>query len=105
MNVAVSGQGPQEEEELLFSTGLPLQGRLLLHFVFEGNDLLDSAAWRRGSWTQELPWKERTLLNQLVVRAQSLTQAEPSYARSRTGWIGDEAYRFYWLRFSFEGLD
>ncbi|MBK7875224.1 MAG: hypothetical protein IPJ77_05665 [Planctomycetes bacterium] len=105
MGVALVGLSPQAEAQLLLDTQVPFEGRLVLHFVFEGNDLLDSAAWRSGKKGEAPSWKERTLANQLVVRAQLLTQPQPAYVERRTGWIGDEAYRFGWLKNSFEGLE
>jgi hypothetical protein len=105
MGVALSGLGPQAECELLLDAGLPLEHRLVLHFLFEGNDLIDSAAWRRGQKTGPVPWRSRTLLAQLLLLAQRHTQPQAAYVERHTGYIGDEAYRFYWLRQSFDGLE
>lgn len=107
MNVALIGLSVQAERDLLKELALPLERRLVVHFVFEGNDLLDSAAYRRRREAARTPEKrsraERTLLNQLVVRAQRLTQPHPAYARLRTGRIGDADYRFGWVRSSWAG--
>jgi len=103
MGVALSGLGPQAECELLLQEGLPLEHRLVLHFLFEGNDLRDSAAWRRGPAPSS--WRERSLLAQLRLLARRLARPPPEDLERRTGWIGDEPYRFYWLRQSFEGLE
>jgi len=105
MGVALIGLSPQAERQLLLDAKLPLERRLVLHFLFEGNDLLDSAAWRSGKSNEALPWKERTLLSQLLVHAQLITQPQPAFVERRTGYIGGEAYRFSWLRSSFEGLE
>lgn len=117
-SIALVAVGPQEEADLLAEIRPPLDGRLLLHFVFEGNDLLDSAGYfalrerleagpdaaRETSWT-ETPWKERTLANQLVLRLQFLTDPDPGFLRHRRGWIGGDEYYFQWLRQSFEGFE
>ena len=110
--IALVGIGPQEEAELLAEVHPPLAGRLLLHFVFEGNDLLDSAGYyalKDGTapptGEQEAGWKERTLANQLVLHLQVLTDPDPGFLRHRRGWIGRDPYYFQWLRQSFEGLD
>jgi hypothetical protein len=46
MNISEPGYSPQEELIRLESTRLDLRGRVVLHFIFEGNDLTDSQAWR-----------------------------------------------------------
>jgi hypothetical protein len=110
--IALVGIGPQEEAELLAEVHPPLDGRLLIHFVFEGNDLLDSAGYhalRAGTAPpagEEGPgWKDRTLANQLVLHLQVLTDPDPGFLRHRRGWIGRDPYYFQWLRPSFEGLE
>lgn len=108
MNVALIGLSPQAERDLLLASGVPLDGRLVLQFVFEGNDLLDSAAYRglrKPEEEKEPAMLERTLLNSLVVRLQLLTQPHPAYAARRTGRIGDREYRFGWIRSSFDGWE
>ncbi len=107
MNVALVGLSPQEERELFLASGLDLSGRLVLHFVFEGNDLRDSARWRRAA-TGQAPgesWRERTLAHQLVLRLQGLTQDKAAEVELRTGWIDGTPYRFNWLSNSFRGYE
>jgi hypothetical protein len=53
LSVAEIAYAPQEELARLDTTGLDLHDRLIVHFVFEGNDLGDSYAWRA--------WRRRTL--------------------------------------------
>lgn len=55
LNVAESGYSPQEELVRLDTTGVDRK-RLIVQFVFEGNDLGDSRAWRQ--------WRNRTLETQ-----------------------------------------
>lgn len=112
MNVALIGLSVQAERDLLKELALPLERRLVVQFVFEGNDLLDSASYRRrhegGSEAASEPRRslaERTLLNQLVVRLQKATQPHPAYARLRTGRIGEVDYRFGWVKSSWAGRE
>jgi len=107
MNVALVGLSPQAERKLLVESGLPLRGRLVLHFLFEGNDLLDSRSWRlRRADSAADPGPTRGLLIQeLVVKLQKLTQPHPAYAAAHTGRIGGEDYLFGWLEPSFRGLE
>lgn len=104
MNVALVGLSPQEESELLLTSELPLAGRLVLHFVFEGNDLRDSARSRHGPLRRP-SWKERTLTNRLVLALQAATQPRAQLVALRTGWIGEEPYLFHWLSNSFRGFE
>lgn len=67
MNCSEVRYSPQEEWRRLLATRLPLQGRVVVQFLFEGNDLADSAAWRR--WTREPGsdhWPPRSLLRCLL---------------------------------------
>lgn len=107
VNLALVGLAPQEERELLVRSGLELDGRLVLHFIFEGNDLRDSARWRRSS--TEGParpsWKERTLTQRVVLFLQELSRPRAERLAARTGWIGGTPYRFHWLSNSFRGFE
>jgi hypothetical protein len=105
LSVALCGLAPQEERLLLIDTQLPLADRLVLQFVFEGNDLLDSARWRSHANADVLSWQRRSLLNQLILRTQAWTQSRAAGIERTTGWLAGEAYRFHYLRSSFEGLD
>jgi len=107
MNVALVGLSPQEERELFDASKLDVAGRLVLHFVFEGNDLRDSARWRRGASqpAQGESWTKRTLAHQLVLRLQDLTQDKVAEVEGRTGWIDGTPYRFNWLSNSFRGYE
>lgn len=104
MNLALVGLSPQDESALLRESGLPLAGRLVLHFVFEGNDLRDSARSRHGP-ARRPSWKQRTLTNRLVLLLQAATQPRAELAALRTGWIGTQPYLFHWLSNSFRGFE
>jgi hypothetical protein len=107
MNVALVGLSPQAESQIFRDAHLPLERRLVLHFIFEGNDLLDSVHWRarNSDAPPAVPWTKRSLANQLVERLQLLTQPQPAFVPQRTGWIGETPYRFQWLANSFRNLD
>jgi hypothetical protein len=107
MNVALSGISPQAERDLLLGSGLPLEGRLVLHFVFEGNDLVDSAAYQRGGPTavETSSLIDRSLCVALIVHLQRATERWVTTPRCSKGLLGDETYLFGWLHSSFEGLE
>lgn len=105
MNVALVGLSPQAERELFLRSRLDLVGRLVLHFVFEGNDLLDSASWRRSAAGTEPGegWRQRTLAHRVVRRLADLSQPKATQVERRTGWIDGTPYLFHWLANSFRG--
>jgi len=107
MNVALSGISPQAERDLLLSSGLPLEGRLVLHFVFEGNDLVDSAAYQRGEPTgvETSSFFDRSLCVALVVHLQRATERWVTAPRCSKGLLGNDTYLFGWLRSSFAGYE
>lgn len=67
LNVSEGGFAPQESFHRFRMTGLGLEGRLLIQFVFEGNDLADSIAWR--TWKESSAtgnWPKSGLLSNLL---------------------------------------
>jgi lysophospholipase L1-like esterase len=105
VQVALIAIGPQQEQELFRASGLDPRGRLVLQFVFEGNDLGDSHAWRTRDTAppdSKTSLRERTLLHQLVARAQLLTQPVAGAAARRSCDIGGQTYTFFWTRESYE---
>ena len=60
MNVAIAGLAVQEERDLFKAAKLPLQNHLVLHFVYEGNDLQDSARYRNRIPMKQLSALERS---------------------------------------------
>jgi SGNH hydrolase-like domain, acetyltransferase AlgX len=107
MNVALSGISPQAERDLLLGSGLPLEGRLVLHFVFEGNDLVDSAAYQRGGPTgvETSSFVDRSLCVALTVYLQRATERWVTTPRCSKGLLGNDTYLFGWLRSSFAGFE
>jgi len=106
MTVALIGLGPQEEHQIFRDAKLDVRGRLVIQFIFEGNDLLDSKRFRdRANKGSAPPLLERSLSHQLLTRLQRLTQPVPDVATLRTGMIGGQRYTFRWARESFAGLE
>lgn len=100
LNVSESGYSPQEAALRLELLGLPLRGRLVLQFVFDGNDLADSSAWR--AWIARraaVDWPNVGLLKSLLG---SLHRARPGAAAARLGLFrgtsGEESVWFLWDR-------
>jgi hypothetical protein len=106
MQIALIGLGPQEEQQLFRSAKLDVRGRLVVQFVFEGNDLLDSRRFRSPR-SQDSPESlgERTLTYQLLLVLQKLSEPVAGSAALRTCSIGNQTYTFLWARESFAGLE
>lgn len=106
MSIALIDMSPQEEAIHFRDARLPMRDRLLLHFVFEGNDLLDSADFRaNGGAETETPWSQRTLSYLALLALQRSTTSRRPAEHSKIGTIGGERYLFPWTRQSFEGLE
>jgi hypothetical protein len=99
VNVALVGLAPQEAQaEFEHATaGQDLQGRVVLQFLCEDNDLLDSArvTGPPGAETGPSLW-ERSLLHRAVIELQRLTQPVVAETARRTGLFGDTPVRFLW---------
>jgi hypothetical protein len=108
MNVALSGLSPQEERELLLRSKLPLDGRLVVHFVFEGNDLLDSKRSTLGGSRDAEPKPsvaERSLTFALMLELQRASQRLVGRRSGNYGLINGRPFLFRWLRSSFFGVE
>ncbi|MBL8901605.1 MAG: hypothetical protein JNM84_28515 [Planctomycetes bacterium] len=111
MNLALVGLAPQDEATLLREARVPLEGRLVLHFVFEGNDLRDSARFRTSGPAQAAAavapsWRERSLANRFLVWLQEITQPAAQRAAARAeGTIAGQRYLFHWLANSYLGFE
>lgn len=109
IQVALIAISPQEAIARFRETRLDLRGRLVLEFIFEGNDLLDSWGYRNeGSPTAQpvtRPFLERTLLKQLELRLLRLSQPVDPVAAKRSCTIDGQQYTFFWVRDSFAGFE
>lgn len=106
MQVALIDKSPQEIQRLFKQARLDVRGRLVLQFVFEGNDLPDSRRFRVGGAGTEAVtsrW-QRSMTQNLIVAAQRWTQPVHGAAQLRTCRIGTDIYAFGWVRDSFDGL-
>jgi hypothetical protein len=102
MNISLIGLSVQAERDLLMEANPPLKDRLVVHFVFEGNDPLDSRAYRQQKATKEqvaskIDWKTRSPTYNLLMKLQALTAPVDPLAARRTGYIGDQPYGFLWV--------
>ena len=108
MTLALIGIGPQEERDIFLTANLPMTDRLILHFVFEGNDLQDSKYYpqkisRGGKDANPAPL-QRTLLYNLLQWLQHHTQPVNALAPRRIGYIDGEPYTFVYTAEDYEGV-
>ncbi len=98
LNVALAAIGPQEELERFRAAGLPVADRLVLHFLFEGNDLGDSARYRaaRNGATREASLLSRSFAANAVHWLQRVMQPRLPIADERSCTIAGERYYFLW---------
>lgn len=105
MNIALIGLGLQEQRELFLKARVPLEGRMVLQFVFEGNDLVDSARCRgllaepegvRALWHNSFTYNSLLWLQH---------KSDPRIAGLNWGILGGRDYLFHWTANSFEHLE
>ncbi len=83
LNVSEVGYSPQEELIRLEALGLPLQDKLVVHFIFEGNDLSDSMRWRaRSNRSASSAWPESGFMKSLL---RTLHRPKRTAGRERSG--------------------
>ncbi len=97
MNLALTASAPHRQRDYLKEMGPDLRNRMLLQFVFEGNDLIDKEIPRE---EVRLDWRERSVLQNLITWIQRKTDQDVPF-----GKIGEEDFLFYWLRNSFAGSE
>jgi hypothetical protein len=103
LQIALIGLSPQAQQQLLWKAGLELKGRIVIQFIFEGNDLLDSRAWRQGGAGQSAATQRSYLINEIWALLTSRT--DPSL-RSHTHYlcqIGNQQHAFLWTERSHAG--
>lgn len=102
MNVALVGIGTGEEHDLFRAAGLRLDGRLVLQFLFEGNDLKDAARAAGADATpRSSEWKRRSFVRNAELALQRWTQPVVGLAARRTCEIDGRSYLFRWTWSSF----
>ncbi|WP_425040325.1 alginate O-acetyltransferase AlgX-related protein [Primorskyibacter sp. S187A] len=97
---ALLGISIQRQHDMLRDAGISLEGRRVVQFFFEGNDLLDSHSYRNPAPADAFVYKERSLLKLLWAPLVRLTSNPGDFASCR---IGEQAHYFIWTRNSFEG--
>ena len=107
MQAALLGLSVQEQHDMLLSSGLPLAGKTVVQFVFEGNDLLDSRDYRQNAARQGAetgggdPAGSASFLDLIWSRLVRLSNPPAKYSTCR---IGEDRFAFLWTRRSFEGV-
>jgi len=114
MNVALLSIGPQQQHELFRKLDLPVEGRLVVQFIFEGNDQKDSHAYRTKGRTESGEKRRRSPAEKLWRRSLTRNVLElvksdgRDYARmieERTCDIGGQLHTFHYARHQVRGLD
>lgn len=108
MNVAIIATGPEQQQEIFRNAKLPIAGRLVLQFVFEGNDLTDTASFRARKaehGPEPIPLKKRSFSYNLMLALQRWTQPVAGQARTRSCTIGGRIYTFGWIADSHRGFE
>jgi hypothetical protein len=114
MNVALLSIGPQQQHELIRDLPLPLEGRTVVQFIFEGNDQKDSETHRtkrRGDAKRKR--KERGALEKAWRRSLTKNLIEAfgpgrDFSREiaeRTCHVAGQLYTFHYGRAQVHGLD
>jgi hypothetical protein len=106
MQIALIGKDPHEEQQLFRDARLDVRGRLVIQFIFEGNDLRDSTGIGQAA-NRRVPtsWGRETLSQQVVLVLQRLTQPVAGTAALRSCTIDNQMYTFLWARESFAGRE
>ena len=106
MQVALINLAPQAEHQLFRDTKLDVRGKLVIQFIFEGNDLLDSRIYRQNAPTVALEsTTARSLANQIWRMLVTVTQPALEVSAMRLCTISGQTYTFGWARQSFAGLE
>lgn len=113
-NIALIGVSVQKERDMLKDADVPLANRLVLHFIFEGNDITDSAQYRSEQQADDEgaesrsgagTFRSRSLLNRLLVAGQRLTDGRKYRPSRLIGQFQGRDMLFGWDRKSFEAFD
>lgn len=103
--LALNGLSPQEECDLFRESQLSANSKLVIQFLFEGNDLLDSAAYGAEASEDSTSLKDRTLANNLILKLQDATQPVDEFLALRSGQYEGETFLFRWTRTAFAGYE
>ncbi|MEM7515569.1 MAG: hypothetical protein AAF368_01410 [Planctomycetota bacterium] len=95
MGLALSGLSPAQEIEHFLSADLDVENALVLHFLFEGNDLQDTAI-AQAEPEDARPSGDSSFINEIVGWVQERTQPVEAFAALRSGRLGDRRVYFRW---------
>ncbi len=96
-NVSLIGKAVQEVQDLWRGLALDVRGRVVLQFVCEDNDLLDSLrVGAAGEAPRASAW-DRSLARRVVLALQQLTQPVVAEAARRTADFHGTPVRFLWF--------
>lgn len=108
MQAALLGLSIQAEHDMIAQADLSLEGKTVVQFLFEGNDLLDSQTYRQQAALQsdsdhaEPAPTGASLANLIWIKLVDLSNPPAKY---HTCQIGTQTYAFLWTKRSFEGLE
>ncbi|WP_425044042.1 alginate O-acetyltransferase AlgX-related protein [Primorskyibacter sp. S87] len=102
MQAALLGLSIQAEHEMLLGSGLALDGKTVVQFLFEGNDLLDSRAFREASGPVDNSGGRMSLAR---IGWEGAVRASNPPAPYRTCDIDGQVFAFLWTRQSFDGVE
>lgn len=105
MNIALIGVGAERQLRMLLDARVPLADRLVLHFVFEGNDLGDLKVERQGGAPERPGLAQRSLLANLLAWLQRKSDPRRLAMERRTGDLAGRQVLFHWTDISFRGLE
>lgn len=101
--IALSGLSPQAEHKLFWDLNVDVRGKVVVQVIFEGNDLLDSYAFRRSASGTRQKRNGSFLIDQVWRMAASLTDSQRGVSGLRVCTIGDQLFTFLWAQQSFKG--
>lgn len=105
MNVALVSLNPKEEQILFFENDFDLREKLVLQFIFEGNDLLHIQKIERELSTihqQEVSWSiQKSFTWNALMFLQHISQWVRLVEPRRSGTVDGQEYLFHWIH----GLD
>jgi hypothetical protein len=112
MNLALLSIGPQRAHDVFRELDLPVRDRLVVQFLFEGNDLGDSRSYRepRTPKRRERSWLERAWRKSLARNVhkswrEARRRASPPPIADKTCRIDGQLYTFKWTRTAVQGRD
>ena len=104
-NVSLIAKSIQEMQQVFRDLDLDLEGRVVLQFVCEDNDLGDSLGLATKDARHQLSVWQRTLLYRSILLAQKVTQPEVAQASRRQGSYAEGPVSFFFHHQSSPELD